>query len=148
MRKRILPPTYFVMCLVCEIGLHFAFPVARIVAFPYSLLGISLIIFGAGLNVWADSLFKKHRTTVKPHESPTALVTSGAFHLSRHPMYLGMFGILLGAATLLGSVVTFVFPILFAILMDAIFIPLEERNLEEIFSERYLDYRKKVRRWI
>jgi len=136
------------MCLVCEIGLHFAFPMAKIMAFPYSLLGIPLIIFGAGLNVWADSLFKKHRTTVKPDESPTALVTSGPFRLSRHPMYLGMLAILLGVAILLGSVVTFVFPILFAILMEAIFIPLEERNLEEIFAERYVEYRKKVRRWI
>jgi len=78
------------MCLVCEIGLHFAFPIKKIVAFPYSLLGIPLIIVGGGLNVWADSLFKKHRTTVKPHESPTALVTSGPFRLSRHPMYLGI----------------------------------------------------------
>jgi protein-S-isoprenylcysteine O-methyltransferase Ste14 len=136
------------MCLVCEIGLHFAFPIKKIVAFPYSLLGIPLIIFGGGLNVWADSLFKKHRTTVKPHEAPTALVTSGPFRRSRHPIYSGMFAILLGGAILLGSVVTFVFPVLFAILMEAIFIPLEERDLEEIFGERYLDYWKKVRRWI
>jgi protein-S-isoprenylcysteine O-methyltransferase Ste14 len=136
------------MCLVCEIGLHFAFPIRKIVAFPYSLLGIPLIIFGAGLNVWADSLFKRHRTTVKPHESPTALVTSGPFRLSRHPMYLGMLAILLWVGILLGSAVTFVFPIVFVILMEAVFIPLEERNLEEIFGERYLGYRKKVRRWI
>ncbi|MDP2898656.1 MAG: isoprenylcysteine carboxylmethyltransferase family protein [bacterium] len=148
MRNRVLPPTYFLVCLVCEIGLHFAFPIRKIVAFPYSLVGIPLIILGGGLNVWADALFKKHGTTVKPHESPTALVTSGPFRLSRHPMYLGMLAILLGDAVLLGSVVTFVFPIVFVILMEAIFIPLEERDLEEIFGERYLDYWKKVRRWI
>ena len=148
MRNKILPPTYFLMCLACEIGLHFASPIRKIVAFPYSLLAIPLIIFGVGLNVWADSLFKKHRTTVKPHESPTALVTSGPFRLSRHPMYVGMLAILLGGAILLGSVVTFAFPILFAILMETVLIRLEERNLEETFGERYLDYRRKVRRWI
>lgn len=136
------------MCLVCEIGLHFAFPIKKIVAFPYCLLGIPLIIFGGGLNVWADSLFKKHRTTVKPHEAPTALVTSGPFRLSRHPMYLGMFAILLGVAILLGSVVTFVFPVLLVILTETIFIRLEERNLEESFGESYVTYRRKVRRWI
>lgn len=93
-------------------------------------------------------MFKKHGTTVKPHESPTALVTSGPFRLSRHPTYLGMCAILLRVAMLVGSHVTFVLPVVFMIPMEGIFIPLEERNLEEIFGERYVEYRKKVRRWM
>jgi protein-S-isoprenylcysteine O-methyltransferase Ste14 len=32
--------------------------------------------------------------------------------------------------------------------MEKNFIPMEEKNLEKKFGNRYVDYRKKVRRWI
>ena len=56
--------------------------------------------------------------------------------------------ILLGLAILLGSLIMFLFPIVFAILMELIFIPFEEENLERIFGEKYFDYKKRTRRWI
>ncbi len=83
-----------------------------------------------------------------PYEIPTSLVTEGPFHISRQPIYLGMIFILLGEAILLGSLITFIFPVIFMILMEKIFIPVEEKNLETAFGEKYLDYKKKVRRWI
>ena len=98
--------------------------------------------------IWADSLFKKSGTTIIPYEIPTSLVTSGPFRISRQPIYLGMTTILLGETILLGSFITFILPVIFAILMEIIFIPMEEKNLEIVFGEKYLDYKKKVRRWI
>jgi len=59
-----------------------------------------------------------------------------------------MTAILLGVAIILGSVITFVFPALFVISMEILFIPYEEENLEEAFGEEYLNYRQKVRCWI
>lgn len=100
------------------------------------------------MNIWADNLFKEKNISVKPHEPPAELETSGPFRLSRHPMYLGMVLVLLGAAVLLGSLVTFIFPIAFVIAMNLMFIPLEEKNAEEIFGEKYLGYKRKVRRWV
>ena len=44
--------------------------------------------------------------------------------------------------------VQLLFPVLFMILMELIFIPLEEKNLEKEFKKKYMDYKKKVRRWI
>ena len=85
---------------------------------------------------------------VKPYEAPTALQVSGPFRISRHPMYLGMMSILLGAAVLMMSLVAFLFPILFIILMEIIFIPTEEKNLKAVFGKPYFNYRQKVRRWI
>jgi protein-S-isoprenylcysteine O-methyltransferase Ste14 len=63
-------------------------------------------------------------------------------------MYLGMVSILVGIAVALGSLVPFFVPILFVIVTEVMFIPFEEENLEQTFKEEYLDYRKKVRRWI
>jgi protein-S-isoprenylcysteine O-methyltransferase Ste14 len=131
-----------------SLGLHFAFPVLKFVSSPYYYLGVILILFGIIINLWTDSLFKKKQTTVKPHEMPNFFIDSGPFRLSRHPMYLGMMSILLGVAIFLGSLITFVFPIVFIIIMERNFIPMEEKNLIKKFGNRYVDYRKNVRRWI
>jgi protein-S-isoprenylcysteine O-methyltransferase Ste14 len=63
-------------------------------------------------------------------------------------MYLGMTAVLLGTAVLQGCVTGFVFPVIFIIAMERIFIHVEEENLGKAFGQRYLDYKKKVRRWI
>lgn len=148
MKSKLQPPAYFLISLLLSIGLYFALPSTKAMATPYHYISIVFIGIGVVLNLWTDSLFKKHKTTVKPYENPTHLEISGPFCISRHPMYLGMVSILLGIAIALGSLITLVVPILFVIVMEAMFIPFEERNLEQAFGKEYLDYKKKVRRWI
>ena len=148
MKHRVMPPTYFIIFLALSIVLHFIFPIKKVIFPPYTYVGFVFIAFGAVLNIWSDSLFKKKKTTVKPFEKPKELVISGPFRISRHPMYLGMMVILLGVAIIHGTIITFVFPVVFVILMEMLFIPFEEQNCEKIFGKKYLEYKKKVRRWI
>jgi protein-S-isoprenylcysteine O-methyltransferase Ste14 len=148
MKSRFQPPAYFVVFLVFSIGLHCVLPITRVVPSPYRYLGVILIGFGIFINLWTDYLLKKGRTTVKPYEDPTHFEIHGPFRISRHPMYLGMFTILLGTAIILGSLITFVFPFLFFILVEVMFIRFEEANLKHIFGKEYLNYKKQVRRWI
>ncbi len=148
MKQKIMPPAYFFILLLSYIALYFMFPVKQIIPEPYSYVGFVLIVFGITINIWADILFKKNQTTVKPHEMPSSFMISGPFHISRHPMYLGMASILFGIAIWLNSVISFVVPILFMTIIDRSFIPVEEKNLEKRFGNRYIDYKKRVRRWI
>ena len=148
MERRIMPTTYFIIFLLLSIGCHFVFPLLKFIFSPYNYLGFGLIIFGVIMNLWTDSLFKQKQTTVKPYEMPNVFITSGPFKLSRHPMYLGMMFILLGVAIFLGSLITFAFPIIFIMIMERRFISLEEKNLEKKFGNQYIDYKKRVRRWI
>lgn len=143
-----MPTTYFIILLLSSLGCHFVFPILKFIFPPYHYLGLGLIIFGIIINLWTDSLFKQKQTTVKPHEVPNIFVVSGPFKLSRHPTYLGMMSILLGIAIFLGSLITFVFSIVFTMIMEKRFIPLEEKNLEKKFGNQYIDYKKRVRRWI
>ena len=82
----------------------------------------------------ADRALIKHHTTVKPFEESTALITTGVFRISRHPMYFGMVLILVGIALLMGSLAPYVVIPIFAIVMDRVFIKIEERMFEEIFG--------------
>jgi len=148
MKKKIMPPTFFIVLLIVAIGLHFVLPIMKFVFSPYNYVGILFIVFGIVLNLWTDTLFKKKQTTVKPYEMPNFFIDYGPFSLSRHPMYLGMFSILLGTAIFLGSLSSFVSTLLFIIIIERMFIPTEEKNLEKKFGSKYTDYKKRARRWI
>lgn len=146
--KKVLPPTYLFIAIVIMVALHFLLPGAKVTAFPWNLSGIIPCAFGIVMNLIADRAFKKVGTTVKPFEESTVLITNGVFRVSRHPMYLGFVLILLGIAVFMGSLTPYVVIVVFAILMDVVFIRVEEKMLEDTFGEAWLQYKKKVRRWI
>jgi protein-S-isoprenylcysteine O-methyltransferase Ste14 len=63
-------------------------------------------------------------------------------------MYLGFGFDLLGIAVLMGSLSPYVVILVFMILMDIVFVRTEERMLENTFGADWIEYKKKVRRWI
>ena len=144
----IIPPVYIFLSIVIMILLHFLLPGKKIFFSPWNILGAIPLAFGIMINLSADKSFKKNETTVKPLGEPTLLITTGAFGISRHPMYLGFVMILLGVAVFMGSLTPYIAVLLFAIFMDVVFIRFEEKRLEEKFDQDWLDYKKKVRRWI
>ncbi|MGD8921752.1 MAG: isoprenylcysteine carboxylmethyltransferase family protein [Candidatus Zixiibacteriota bacterium] len=143
-----LPPTFFFILLILGIVLRLAVPAYTFLHWPYNLVGLAPLLFGSWITVWADNIFKRRGTTVKPHLDPSELIVSGPFRISRHPMYLGMALILLGEALLLGAVTPLAAPIAFAVIMQARFIPMEERSMERVFGKQYDAYRRRVRQWL
>jgi protein-S-isoprenylcysteine O-methyltransferase Ste14 len=146
-RKR-LPPTYFNISALSMIILHFVIPVKKLVPAPYNFFGIILILLVLIMNIWASNFFKKKNTTIKPFQESDVLVTEGLFKFSRHPMYLGMVIGLIGLFILLGSTTPLLVIPIFVWLITNRFIFHEEKALEKKFGEDYVNYRKKVRRWI
>jgi protein-S-isoprenylcysteine O-methyltransferase Ste14 len=146
MKKPVQPPVCFMALLILILLSYFA-PL-KIIPSPYNYLGTILITSGMALNLWTDNLFKKAETNVKYHAKPGKLVVSGPFKISRNPMYLGMLLILLGTCILVQSVVSLISPVVFVLIIEKKFIPVEEKNMQESFGKKYSDYKKKVRRWI
>jgi protein-S-isoprenylcysteine O-methyltransferase Ste14 len=103
---------------------------------------------GSVLNLLADRDFKKSGTTVKPFETSTALITDGVYKISRHPMYLGFVLILLGLAIFLRTLSPYIVVGAFAILMEVVFIRVEEAMLADTFGAEWVAYKERVRCWI
>lgn len=80
-------------------------------------------------------------------QTKTELVTKGLFRYSRNPIYLGMVLALLGAFFIAPTGVTLLILVLSYVLMQ-IQIRLEEQYLIRLHGQRYLDFKKKVRRWM
>jgi len=106
------------------------------------------LVLGLALGIWGSNLFQRARTTIKPFETPTTLVTSGPFRLSRNPMYLGMAAVLVGVALMLGSATPFLVIPPFVLLLDVRFIRREESAMRAAFGEAYRAYQARVRRWL
>jgi len=146
--RRLIQPFYIVISLLLlMIILHFVFPIQMILVFPVSLIGLAPIIVGLLINLHATRTLK-NRATFDSNIIPRTLVTEGFFQYSRNPMDLG--GVILGfgLAILLGSLVSFVFPTILFLLLHFLFIPNEEAQLKTLFGKEYLDYMKRVRKWI
>lgn len=65
--------------------------------------GTLLVLTGVGITVWAVAERRRHTTGSFALGRPEALVTSGPYSASRHPMYLGWWLIHAGVAVYKGS---------------------------------------------
>ncbi len=142
------PPHIAGLLLVLSVGLHFLLPQAYRHQFTCIACGIVAVALGFGVMIWAWYLFRRSGTPIRPTQRATCLVTAGPFRLSRNPMYLGVFVMLLGVAVGVGSLPMLIAPVGFFAFMSVVFVPYEEHRLREAFGDAYLSYTQKVRRWM
>jgi len=144
----IKPPLWCLILLGVAWIVQWLFRATKIV--PESIgtvLGTILFLIGVVLLVSAVRYFKRHNTAIKPTDKPSTLIQEGPYQFSRNPIYVaGILG-LSGIALWIGTIPFFFTPIVFFCLIQWFFIPLEEGNLEKVFKDRYLDYKKRVRCW-
>lgn len=75
------------------------------------------------------------------------LVTSGPYKYTRNPQYFGILLFLFGFSFLTKSIYLIIFSTLWSVLFYVIALS-EEKELEESFGQEYIEYRKKVPRFI
>lgn len=147
-RLHFVPPVHLALALAFIGASRVLIPVWA-PAWPVLLVfGVVLLIAGATLGIGARAAFRVHGTTPDPTETPSTLVSTGVFRITRNPMYLGMVLIAAATALLLGQPAGLVFAAGLIWIWDHSFIPAEERALEDAFGSEYGEYKASVRRWI
>jgi protein-S-isoprenylcysteine O-methyltransferase Ste14 len=114
-----------------------------------NIIGIMLFIAGTLLHIWTGKLLGLLGLMGLPEISPRQegrLVAEGPFSIVRHPTYLAhtvMFsGIFLMTEVLTVGVLTFSD----FVIVNALIIPLEEKELSTRFGREYEEYKKRVPR--
>jgi protein-S-isoprenylcysteine O-methyltransferase Ste14 len=106
-------------------------------------VGAVLCVAGIGLAIWARTILGRNwsgRPAVKEgHE----LITSGPYHVVRHPIYSGMLTAMLGTFFIAGIPGLLVLIAFSAIVIYRIGI--EERLMVQLFAEKYLEYKKRTK---
>jgi protein-S-isoprenylcysteine O-methyltransferase Ste14 len=145
-----LPPVLFLSFLVVGSMAQARFPLS--LGLPSFAVGMAVgsgaLIVAAAIASAALWELNKHRTTVEPWQRPTALVTSGVFSFSRNPLYLALLLVLAGIAVMADALWLIIVTALLWLSLDRFIIRTEEEVLKEIFTEEYLAYRSRVRRWV
>lgn len=148
MRKRLLPPVFLLASIILMLGLNFLLPIARLLSFPWTLIGIVVMAAGITLTLTGARTIKRHGTTIKPFEVSSSLVRTGPFAFSRNPIYIGMITFLTGLGLLLGTLSPFAICIALPLFLHHRFVRTEERMLAERFGAEWQDYSARVRRWL
>jgi protein-S-isoprenylcysteine O-methyltransferase Ste14 len=87
-------------------------------------------------------------TTMRPDKPVSNLIQDGPFRYTRNPLYLSDAMIYSGIAVLRNSLWSILLLPVAMFVIEREVMGREERYLERTFGEEYLDYRRRVRRWI
>ena len=152
LEHKIPPPLVGLACAGLAWLLASAVPA---LALPWSArlaLAVALLLALAGLalELWGLWVFRRHRTTPNPlaPERARAVVQSGPYRFTRNPMYVGVALQLLGWCVYLRNPLALLALVVFVAYITRFQILPEERALAQNFGEPYLQYLRRVRRWL
>ena len=149
LETKIPPP---LVCVLFGFVMRWLSTKQPIVSWDFAFDG-SLIILSSAIGFFFCAtgilVFIREKTTTNPLKPETAssLVSSGVYGISRNPMYLGLALFLVAFAIFLSSLSAFVGVAGFVVYMNAFQIKPEERAIEEVFGDAYVEYKSRVRRW-
>jgi protein-S-isoprenylcysteine O-methyltransferase Ste14 len=113
------------------------------------IVGFLLIAVGLYIFLYCSKIFVSlGKGTPVPIEPPKKLVAQGLYKYSRNPIYIGYFLILLGEFLFFGYFLQLIYCLLAVLSFHLLVIYYEEPRLKKRFDKFYLEYLKKVPRWI
>lgn len=145
LREIDIPPLWLGLALALAWATGQALPLALPLgaAAGRLLIGLGLALMGVAVL----QMVLRH-TTFIPRRDPSALVTGGAFRLSRNPIYLGDALILAGAILIWDAALALPLVPAFTALITRHFILGEEARIAARFGAEFDAYRARTRRWI
>ena len=111
-------------------------------------LGIFFIVIALILITLAFNEFKEKNEDPNPTTSSETILSKGIYKITRNPIYLGFLFFQLGVGMALHHVHISIFTILTFVVFNSFIIKPEENYLEKKFKGNYLNYKKRVRRWL
>ncbi len=151
MQRLLLPPIVWLASVGAMVILQRTWPGWPAPAGAVALawwVGGALVLLGVGIAQWHARLFRRIGTNINTFGEPGRLTTAGLFSYTRNPMYLGMLIGLAGVAVALATLSPWLMVVLFFVLVQRWYIPVEERAMAARFGSQYADYCRDVRRWL
>ena len=118
----------------------------RLVTFyaPWArFLGLAILLTATALTLWARFALGLMWSAVPAVKEGHQLRTSGPYAITRHPIYTGLLGMMLGTMLLAGAG-PWIAPFPVALILLEFKIRIEERFMAAEFPEEYPRYRKRV----
>lgn len=144
----IAPPLLFVLPILASLAVEWLAPTSFVHGTLRWIFGALILCAGLALNIGGFITQKRAGTDPIPFNPSTRIVAHGLYRFTRNPMYIGFALCTLGLAILVDSTWMVLVVPLGLVLVDRMVITREERYIELKFGEEYLNYKRRVRRWI
>jgi protein-S-isoprenylcysteine O-methyltransferase Ste14 len=115
---------------------------------PAGLMGAVVFVLALVLAIWAIDTMTRAGTNVPTNRPTTAIVEGGPYRFTRNPIYMGMFGGLIGLGIAFDNPWLLAMLVPFALVIRYGVVAREEAYLERTFGDAYRGYRRRVRRWL
>jgi protein-S-isoprenylcysteine O-methyltransferase Ste14 len=145
----IRPPLAWALAVIAGLVLDWLAPLPFLPEdWPAGLLGAVVFVLALALAIWAIDTMTRAGTNVPTNRPTIAIVESGPYRFTRNPIYLGMFGGLIGLGIAFDNPWLLLLMALFALVIRYGVVAREEAYLERMFGDAYRGYRRRVRRWL
>jgi protein-S-isoprenylcysteine O-methyltransferase Ste14 len=115
----------------------------------WNLSGVILVVLAAALLIWVFALGASLTPPkVKVGLTPAFLMMRGPYKFTRNPMYLAEVALWMGWAILFGSIGVLLAAVVLWAVVNYVIVPREERTLERVFGESYVNYKSSAPRWV
>ncbi|MBB6464705.1 methyltransferase family protein [Aminobacter carboxidus] len=145
------PPILYLLAIVVAAVLGLLFPL------PWITEPLSDLLYAAGwlavagvaaIYYSAMRTLKRAKTTIRPDRPSEHLVTSGAFSFTRNPIYFANTLLMIAIGLITANIWFIALAVVAAFATQKLAIVPEEKHLQARFGKKYIDYSKRVRRWI
>jgi protein-S-isoprenylcysteine O-methyltransferase Ste14 len=145
---RVPPPPIYLLALLLGLLLDRRTHVPFLPRGVARVLGWPLVGGGMALAAWFVWTMRSADTTIRIDKPVSSLVQDGPFRYSRNPGYVALTMIYAGIAALRNALWAILLLPLVLFVIQREVIEREERYLERTFGEEYLNYKRRVRRWV
>jgi protein-S-isoprenylcysteine O-methyltransferase Ste14 len=143
------PPLFFLSALL--LGVVIDDRARRFVIFyndQWRWLGPIALLVGVALVAVGRKTMIRHGTNVNPTLPTITIVDRGPFRFTRNPLYVGLTLIYIGLSLLFNTWWSLFLLVPVWLVMHFAVVRREEAYLETKFGESYLNYRRRVRRYL
>lgn len=117
----------------------------------YDVFGYIFIV--SGIIILAEALFefnsyKRIFFLTNSGLKADKVISTGVYRFSRNPQYIAYHLLLIGYALPSMSIIPLILILIHIMIIGLIIVPGEEKYLEKILGDEYIQYKKRVRRWL
>jgi len=144
------PPVIFFIFLILGYGANRIMPVDFIFsAWAVRLLvGMPILMISGIIALTATMVMMKSKTAINYNNPTTKFLLTGPFGFTRNPLYLSLLLAMFAIAVIANSLWYIIFLVIMFFVFNFGIVAREERYLAKNFGDEYIQYKRKVRRWI
>lgn len=151
-KKKRAPYDWILLTIFVGVGMHFIpdkyLNYALFHLVWLQIVGVILLIISTCFTLWSRWVLGEMWATDAAVKNEHQLVTSGPYRITRHPIYTGILGMILGSLFSLSQSIMF-FLVFFIVLIFFINrMNNEEQLMVMTFGEQYIQYKNRVPRLI